>query len=95
MTIRNWHYILIKSGPDYIGKYFLHFSSAFFFHSILSKNLNIKINKTTILLVILHVCKTWSVIVTGDYILRECDNKVLRRERGALLTCYLLQTLLG
>jgi hypothetical protein len=43
---------------------------------LLSKNLKIKIYKTTILPVVFYVCETWSLILREERRLRLFDNKV-------------------
>jgi hypothetical protein len=45
---------------------------------MLSKSLQIKINKTIILPVILYGCKTWSLISRGYHRLRVFENRVPR-----------------
>jgi hypothetical protein len=46
---------------------------------LISKNLKIKIYKTVILLVLLNVCKTWSLALREEHRLRGFENRVLRR----------------
>jgi hypothetical protein len=43
-----------------------------------SKNLNIKIYRTTILPVVLYGCETWSLILREERRLRVFENRVLR-----------------
>ena len=50
--------------------------------SLLSKNLKIKICRTIILPVILHGCKTWSLILREERKIRVYENRVLRRIFG-------------
>jgi len=50
--------------------------------SLLSKNLNIKIYKTIILLVVLYECETWSLTLREERRLRVFENRVLRRIFG-------------
>jgi hypothetical protein len=47
---------------------------------LLSKNINIRIYKTIILPVVLHVCETWSLTV--EHGLRVFENRVLRTISG-------------
>jgi hypothetical protein len=44
-----------------------------------SKNVKIRIYKTTILLVVLYECKTWSLTFREEHGLRVFENKELRR----------------
>jgi hypothetical protein len=46
---------------------------------LLSKNIKIKIYKTTILPVVLYGCETWSLILRETHRLRVLENRVLRR----------------
>jgi hypothetical protein len=46
---------------------------------LLSKNVKVKIYKTTILSVVLHGCETWSLIFREEHRLRVFENRVLRR----------------
>jgi hypothetical protein len=52
------------------------------FFCLLSKNLNIKIYRTIILLVILYGCETWCLTLREEHSLRVCENRVLRRIFG-------------
>jgi hypothetical protein len=54
----------------------------FFFFSLLSKNMNIKTYRSTILPVILYECETRSVTLTEERRLRELENSVLRKTLG-------------
>ena len=47
--------------------------------SLLSKNLNINIYRTTILPVVLYGCETWSLRLREERRLRVFENRVLRR----------------
>jgi len=49
---------------------------------LLSKNLEIKIYRTVILLVVLYGCGTWSLILREERKLRVFENMVLRRIFG-------------
>ena len=49
---------------------------------LLSKNVKIKIYRTTILLVVLYECETWSLILGEERKLRVFENMVLRRIFG-------------
>ena len=49
---------------------------------LLSKNLNIKIYRTIILLVVLYACETWSLTLREERKLRVFENMVLRRIFG-------------
>jgi hypothetical protein len=49
---------------------------------LISKNLNIKIDKTVIFTVVLYGCKTWSVTLREEHRLRVSENRVLRRIFG-------------
>ena len=50
--------------------------------SLLSKKLKIKIYRTTILLVVLYGCETWSLTLREERRLRVFENRVLRRVYG-------------
>ena len=50
----------------------------FLFSSLLSKNLNIKINITITLPVVLYGCETWSLTMKKERRLRVFENRVLR-----------------
>jgi hypothetical protein len=47
------------------------------FH-LLSKNLKIRIYRTTIVLVVLYGCGTWSLTIMEEHILGVLENRVLR-----------------
>jgi hypothetical protein len=49
---------------------------------LLSRNVKVKIYKTTILPVILHGCETWSLTLREEHRLRVFENRVLRRIFG-------------
>jgi hypothetical protein len=49
---------------------------------LLSKNLKIRIYKTTILPVVLYGCETWSVTLREEHRLKVFENRVLRRIFG-------------
>jgi hypothetical protein len=49
---------------------------------LLSRNVKVKIHKTTILPVILYVCETWSLTLREEHRLRVFENRVLRRIFG-------------
>jgi hypothetical protein len=48
----------------------------------LSRNLKVKIYKTTILPVILYWCEIWSLTLREEHRLRVFENRVLRRIFG-------------
>jgi len=50
--------------------------------NLLSKNLKIKIHRTTILTVVLYGCENWSLTLSEEYRLRVYENRVLRRIFG-------------
>jgi len=50
--------------------------------SLLSKNLKIKIYRTTILHVVLYGCETWSLTLREERRLRVFENRVFRRIFG-------------
>jgi hypothetical protein len=50
--------------------------------SRLSKNIKIRIYKTTILPVVVYGCETWSLALRGEHRLRVFENRVLRRIFG-------------
>ena len=50
--------------------------------SLLSKNIKIKIHRNLILLVVLHGCENWSLIMREERRLRVSENRVLRRIFG-------------
>ena len=49
---------------------------------LLSKKLKVKAYKTTILLVVLYGCETWSLTLREEHRLRVFENKVLRKIFG-------------
>jgi hypothetical protein len=49
---------------------------------LLSKNLKVKIYRTTILAVVLYGCETWSLKLRAERRLRVFENMVLRRVFG-------------
>jgi hypothetical protein len=51
--------------------------------SSISKNINIKIQRTIILPVVLYGCETWSLALREECRLRVFKNKVLRRIFGS------------
>ena len=53
-----------------------------FSSSLFSKNINIKIYRTTVLLVVLYGCETWSLTIREEHRLRVLDNRVLRKISG-------------
>jgi hypothetical protein len=50
--------------------------------SLLSRNVNVKIYKTIILLVVLYGCETWSLMLREEHRLRVFENRILRRIYG-------------
>ena len=46
--------------------------------SLLSKNLQIKINRTLIFPLVLYGCETWSLTLREEHWLRVFENRVLR-----------------
>jgi hypothetical protein len=46
---------------------------------LLSKNVKVKIHKTTILQVVLYGSETWSLALGEEHRLRVFENRVLRR----------------
>ena len=50
--------------------------------TLLSKNLKIKIYRTTIFLVVLYGCETWSLTLREEHRLRVFENRELRRIFG-------------
>jgi hypothetical protein len=50
--------------------------------SLLSKNLKIKLYRTTILPVVLYWCETWSLTLREERRLRVFENRMLRRVFG-------------
>jgi len=51
-------------------------------YSLISKNIMIQIHRTIILLVVLHGCETWSLILREERRLRVFENRLLRRIFG-------------
>jgi hypothetical protein len=49
---------------------------------LLSKNVKIRIHKTTVLPVVLYGCETWSLILREEHRLRVPENRVLRKIFG-------------
>jgi hypothetical protein len=60
----------------------LPFSTEPSFFCLLSKNVKIRIYKTTILPVVLYGCKTWSLTLREEQSLWVFENRVLRRIFG-------------
>jgi hypothetical protein len=60
----------------------LPFSSEFLLSPLLSKNIKTTIYKTTIPLVILYGCETWSVTLIEEHRLKVFKKRVLRRVFG-------------
>ena len=58
------------------------FGAEFLTSSLLSKNLNIKLDRTIILPVVLYGCETWSLTLREERRLRVFENRVLRRIFG-------------
>jgi hypothetical protein len=58
------------------------FSEEFFFSSLLSKNLKIKIYRTIILPAVLYGCEIWSLTLREERRLKVFENRVLRRIFG-------------
>ena len=54
----------------------------FFFSSLQSKKLKIKIYRNIILPVVLYGCETWSLTLREERRLRVFENRVLRRVFG-------------
>ena len=54
----------------------------FLSYSLISKNIMIQIHRTIILLVVLHGCETWSLILREERRLRVFENRLLRRIFG-------------
>jgi hypothetical protein len=50
--------------------------------SLLSKNIKIKVYRTTVLPVVLYVCETWSLTFREECSLGVFKNMVLRRITG-------------
>ena len=50
--------------------------------SSLSKNLKIKICRTTVLLIVFYGCETWLMTLREEHRLRMLENRVLRRIFG-------------
>jgi hypothetical protein len=48
----------------------------------LSRNVKVKVYKTTILPAVLYGCETWSLTLREEYRLRVFENRVLRRIFG-------------
>jgi hypothetical protein len=48
---------------------------------LLSRNVKVKTYNTTILLVVLYGCETWSLTLREEHRLRVFENRVLRRRR--------------
>jgi hypothetical protein len=82
-TLKNQNYIqeeiksLLKSGNCCY-----HLVQNVLRSSLLSKNLNIKIYRTVILLVVRHGCETWSLTLKEELRLRVFKNRVSRRIFG-------------
>ena len=64
------------------GNICYHLCRIFFFSSLLSRNIKIKIYRTIILPVVLYGCVTWSLIVREERSLMVFENRVLRRIFG-------------
>ena len=55
----------------------------FLFSILISKNIEIKIYRTIILLVVLYGCETWTLTLWEERRLKVFENRVLRRIFGA------------
>jgi hypothetical protein len=49
---------------------------------LLSRNVKVKIHKTTVVSVVLYGCETWSVTLGEEHRLKVFENRVLRRIFG-------------
>jgi hypothetical protein len=61
----------------------LSFGEKFLSFALLSKNVKIKIYRTTILPVVLYGCETWSLKLREEDWLRVFDNRVLKNIFGS------------
>jgi hypothetical protein len=59
-----------------------HLLQRFLSSRLLSRNVKVKIYKTTATPVVLYGCKTWSLILRGEHTLRVFENRLLRRIFG-------------
>ena len=57
----------------------LSFGEEFLSSSVLTKSIKIKIYRTTILLVVLYACETWSLALREECRQKVLENRVLRR----------------
>jgi hypothetical protein len=65
-----------------LGNAYYHSVQKLLSSRLLSKNIKIRIYKTTVLRVVLYGCETWSLTFREEYRLRVFENRVLRRIFG-------------
>jgi hypothetical protein len=65
-----------------LGNACYHSVQSLLFSRLLSRNLTVKIYKTTILPIVLYGCKTWSLTLREEHELRVSEKRVLRRIFG-------------
>jgi hypothetical protein len=78
LTYQNCILEEIKSGLN-LGTVCYHSVQSLLSSHLLSRNVKVKIYKTTILSVILYGCETWSLTLREEHMLRVFENRVLRR----------------
>jgi hypothetical protein len=83
ITVTN-EYLVQKGSKNRLnsGNSCYHLVQNFLSSCLLSKNVKMRICKTTILSVVLYGCKTWSLTLREEHRLRTFENSVLRTEEG-------------
>jgi hypothetical protein len=82
LTEQNWMHKEINSRLNSRNACYHHSVQSILFSCLLSKNVKVKIYKTTVLPVVLYGCETWSLISREEHRLRMFENRVLRRIFG-------------
>jgi hypothetical protein len=81
LTDQNCIHEEIKSRLN-SGNACYHSDQSLLSYRLLSRNVKVKIYKTTILPVVLYGCETWSLTLREEHRLRASENRVLRRIFG-------------
>jgi hypothetical protein len=82
ITEQNWMHEEINSKLN-SGNACYHLVQSLLSSHLLSRNLKVKIYRTTVLPVVLYGCETWSLTLTEEHRLRVFENRVLRRIFGS------------
>jgi hypothetical protein len=81
LTDQNCIHEEIKSRLN-SGNAYYHSVQSLLSSRLLSRNVKVKIYKTTVLLVVLYGCETWSLTLREEHRLSVFENRVLRRIFG-------------